>query len=209
MKNSILVLLAMLLMASLAYADNIFTLGTGYQWVTLNGNWVAGGVSGSTLNGVAVGDVFCISPDAESYLGTSWPVTVSSPKGLLQEEEAVLVMDEELVASLQNQYEQNVFTEARWDLADPGSGATLTGLPAGADSSLLAWLPTVVNDYNYSGVKVYTPFGSGVGNQTFESGLATLIPPPQSPTPEPATWLMLLGGASLLGAGVRFRNRTA
>ena len=205
-----LVLLALLLMASLANADN-FTLGSSYQWVSINGLWVVSPIGGSTLNGASVGDVVCISPGLVSYLGTSWLVAVSGGSSLtfLQKEEAVLFMDAELTASFQDQFDQNVLAAARWDLVVPGSGATLTGLPPGADANILAWVPTVVDDYSYSTVRVFTATGSGVGNQAFLNGLPTLIPPPPQ-TPEPSTWSMLLGASLLVVGAMRFRkNRNA
>jgi hypothetical protein len=200
-------MLATVAFAPRAIADS-FTLGSGYANTTLNGQYVVGGISGSTLDGNSIGSVICDDSANESYLGTTWSVNVNplagpwttSPMfataGVATYEEAA-ILGYEMTLSAANQYEQNVLQAAVWDLFHPGSGATITGLPAGADSSTLAWASGEVNDFNYNGSEIITPTGSGNENQEFLLTEASPVPEPPSGS---LTMLGLLLGMLSIGS---------
>ena len=174
-----------------ANADS-FTLGGGYTYTTLTGQYVVGPISGSALNGNPIGLVICDDSAHESSLGATWQVNVNpltgpwttSPMfaaaGMATYEEAAILDYEMTLSANANQHEQNILQAAVWDLFNPGSGTTLTGLSAGADSSTLTWAKGEVNDFSYNGSEIITPTGNGVGNQEFLLVKASPVPEPPS-----------------------------
>ncbi len=209
--------IALLCLASPAVARaDTFTLGTGYQYVTLNNQFVVGLITGSTLNGKAIGPVICDTSDKESFLGSTWMVNVNpltgpwSPPPMFSgvgatgyEVAAIAEYDMTLPAN-QNQNEQNLLQDLVWDEMIPGSGAAITGLPVGADNTLLAQIATEVGNYNYSGSIILTPAGNDPDQEFLE---INAVP---DPVPEPAsrtlTLVGLLFGLSALGYKQCFRR---
>jgi hypothetical protein len=186
-----------------AFADS-FTLGGTYQYVTLNGQYVVGGISGSTLNEVAIGQVFCDDSRDEDALNSTRQVNVnsltgpwstSSPMfataGVTAYKEAAILMYEAGLSANANQQQQNLLQAAIWDVFSPGTGSSVIGLSSGADNSWLNWAAGHVDSFTYDGAEIFTPIDAG--KQEF------LLIGDTSPTPEsPTLYLVGLGLLLLL-----------
>ena len=201
----------------LAFGDS-FTLGSSYGYTTLTGQIVAGGIFGSTLNGVPVGFVVCDDTANESYMGSTWPVNIEfltgtwdhlpspmfSSAGIGTYEKAAILEHDMGLPANATQQNQNLLQAAIWDLFLPGSGTATTGLPAGADNVLLAQVAGEVNDFQYSG-EIITPIGGGIGNQEFLLLDAT---PDPSPVPESSTGLLMALGLLFVSLPAGYKLRT-
>ena len=209
-KHLLYATLAICLLAIPLKASSTFTLGTGYGYAS-NG-WVVGPITGSQLNGAAIGPVLCMDDQDRSYLGTSWQVEVNTlptlqyihPNGpaVVQqyEEAAVLVFQAELPAQ-QNTLAQAEIQAALDDIFHPGTADAFLGLPAGTDDAWLSYAMAHTGDYTYNFVEVFTPVGAGNDNQTFLTGASL----PSVPEPSAGS-LFILGGAMVV-AGIALRYR--
>ena len=183
MLQIILILLSLLLCASPAHADTLTLISGSAN----DGQYYVGPLTAS-LNGQAIpGGITCLDTGHESYLGTSWQVAVHRLPDVAGTMFADLLKYQE-AAWLLSQFAGNPgqiiqIQYSIWDIFHPGS-YTDTG----------TWLTQAqgINpaDYNFASVVIYTPVGTGIGNQEFMSGGASKVP-------LPATWLLL--GSGLLG----------
>jgi hypothetical protein len=205
MKNklfSILVVLLTVLIFVPTVRASSFTLGNDYSYVSLNGSWVVGQITGSQLNGSSIGPVICDDTGDESYLGATWQVNVESLAGPwitqpmfasagVASYKAAAVLDYDLGLAINaNQQDQNLLQAAIWDIFRPGTGTALVGLPTNSDQTLITQAFGEISSFTYVGSEIITPVGTGVGNQEFLLVKA-------SPVPESSPLLLLLFGALL------------
>ena len=179
----LITLICLLFFVMPAHADTLTLISGSAN----DGQYYVGALTASLNSQAIPGGITCLDTGHESYLGTSWPVAVHHLPDVAGTMFADLLKYQE-AAWLLSQFAGNPgqvvpIQHAAWDIFHPGS-YTDTG----------TWLTQAqgINpaDYNFASVVIYTPVGTGIGNQEFMSGGASKVP-------LPATWLLL--GSGLLG----------
>jgi PEP-CTERM motif-containing protein len=216
------VLIAILAVIGVCHGDTITMFFTALPSVQQNNNYnnanstgeaTYNGYATATIGGIPMEDVICDDFDHTTYVPSSSnliydyssltgvePLEYARFQGIQNYETAAVLLTE---LGAQVNPSANTVTDyqyALWNLFTPGSApANLTqqNLESAALSLVQSDSPTATA--SYSRLAIYTPTAPYASNQEF-LGLRT-------PTPEPATWLLLLVGCALMAAGTRGLRR--
>jgi hypothetical protein len=184
-----------------------------YNNANSTGEATYNGYATATIGGIPMQDVICDDFDHTTYVPSSSnliyysssltgvePLQYARFQGIQTYEAAAVLLTE--LGSQANPSANTVtdYQYAVWNLFTPGSApANLTqqNLENAALSLVHSDSPMATGSYSH--LVIYTPTEPYAGNQEF-LGLHT-------PTPEPATWLLLLSGSALLAVRSRARRR--
>jgi hypothetical protein len=216
------VLIATLAVIGVCHGDTITMFFTALPGVQQNNNYnnanstgesTYNGYATATIGGIPMQDVICDDFDHTTYVPSSSnliydyssltgvePLQYARFQGIQSYETAAVLLTE---LEAQVNPSANTVTDyqyALWNLFTPGSApANLTQQNLENAALSLVQSDSPMATASYSQLVIYTPTGPYAGNQEF-LGL-------QTPTPEPATWLLLLSGSALLAVRSRSRRR--